>query len=482
METAMERLSTGQRINSASDDAAGVAIASRMEANVKGLQQAIRNAGDAQGLISTAEGAQVEIVNILQRMREISVQSVNDTNSSTDRAALNDEVKQLRLELDRIATSTTWAGSALLDGTFVSKEFQIGADTGQTLLVSQDSMATADIGLHKFDSTGAVLGTAVATAALSLIATAADADQVVVGKNGSAIAATAINVAASAVAAAVNTDTNSTGVAASAHTAVLIDNMSAAPTGSTVSFTLGGGSGTSTITTTMTDQTDLTNLVTAINTYSGTTGVTAEFNGTDKSAIILREDDGDNIVVGEFTALASDGTTAVTIDMTAQTNFEGTTFTGSAATVGAAATTDSNVALGVVRMTSDKAFSLSGWTTGDYIGANTSGASSLSAISAVSVSSKAGAESAIAVIDGALGMVATSRAALGAYSNRLDSTISNLTNIANETEASRGRIMDADFAAETTNLSKAQILQQASTAMLAQANASKQNVLSLLQG
>ena len=150
----MERLSTGQRINSAADDAAGLAISTRMGANISGMNQAIRNALDAQSLIDTAEGAQTETMNLMQRMRELAVQSANDTNSQSDREALNDEIVQLRTEIDRIASTTTWAGQKLLDGTFVGKSFQIGSFAGETLRIDQDAMTSAALGEYQYSTTG----------------------------------------------------------------------------------------------------------------------------------------------------------------------------------------------------------------------------------------------------------------------------------------------------------------------------------------
>jgi len=264
MEISMERLSTGKRINQAADDAAGVSIASRLSAEVKGTQQAIRNAMDAQSLLDTAEGAHLEIEQVLQRMRELAVQAANDTNSSSDRTALNAEVTELKAEINRIKDVTTWAGIKLLDGTqsTTGLRFQVGADNSVTNTSGADRLT------------------------------------------------------------------------------VKIDNMA---------------------------------------------------------------------------------TTAI-------------------------------------------------------------GSGSATYVSAIALDTMTNASAAISVLDAAITTVNTQRSELGSYSNRLDHVVSNLTNISNNLQAGLGRIQDADFAAETTNLAKTQILQQASTAMLAQANAAKQNVLSLLQG
>jgi flagellin len=264
MEISMERLSTGKRINQAADDAAGVSIASRLSAEIRGSNQAIRNAMDAQALLDTAEGAHIEIEAVLQRMRELAVQSVNDTNNSTDRAALDAEVTELKAEIDRIKDSTTWAGIKLLDGTHsvTGLTFQVGAD--------------------------------------NIVGNTSNADKLT----------------------------------------VKIDDM---------------------------------------------------------------------------------GVSAI-------------------------------------------------------------GSGSATYVTAIALDTMTNATAAISVLDAAITTVNTQRSELGSYSNRLDHVVSNLTNISNNLQAGLGRIQDADFAAETTNLARTQILQQASTAMLAQANAAKQNVLSLLQG
>ena len=478
LDTAMERLSTGMRINAASDDAAGLSIATRMESNISGMNQAIRNAMDAQSLIDTAESSQAETMNLMQRIRELAVQASNDTNSQSDRLALNAEVTQLRTEIDRIASTTTWAGQNLLDGTFVGKSFQIGSFAGETLKINQDAMTSANLGEHSYETVGMA-----SAAAATATATMASTGFTVLGKDGSAAATVTAADTAKALAAAVNVDTADTGVKAAAHTALQFEfGASTAPT-TTTSFSLNGGGTAQTISASITDVTDLTALVTAINSKSGTTGVTAEFNGTDKSKLILREQDGDNITIEGFSSLA--GTSNLTATITEQSNYEGTSFSG--ATTLTTAGTDSTIYTGVAKLTSTEAFALSksaaGTAANSYFGDTaTSQASSLDQVSQIDISTRAGAEAALSVLDTAMLKVAESRGELGAVSNRLDSTVANLTAIVTNTAASQSRIQDADFAAETSNLTKSQILSQAATAMLAQANASKQGVLSLLQG
>jgi flagellin len=481
MELSMERLSTGKRINSASDDAAGSAISSRLTAEIRGTNMAIRNAMDGQALIDTAEGAHQEVESILQRMRELAVQASNDTNSNVDRSNLQSEITQLQTEIDRIASTTSWAGINLLDGSFSAKKFQVGSDSGAVHQISTSMVAmnTASIGANRVDSTGFT-----AAASTGVTETSTSTMFNVTGPKGADTISFTVNDSVKTIAAAVNAATSGTGVTA---TAVTHAKLSSVGTGA-LTFTLGGTS-TAAITATVTTASDLTGLRDAINSVAGTSGVTAAFDGSSKAALILTDVDGDDISILDFTA--SGGATGLTVQAM---NYDATAVSATAITLSGAgsSTTDSTSVHGTLRMESSGSFTVdaeysSGTTSSvgaatGYFGASTSTTSSLSAVSGVNIGTLAGARGAIDSLDGALRMVASQRSDLGAISNRIDSTVSNLTNISSNLQAGRGRIEDADFAAETTSLAKSQILQQASTAMLAQANASKQNVLSLLQG
>jgi flagellin len=478
METSMERLSTGKRINSAADDAAGVAIASRLSSEIKGTNQAIRNAMDGQALIDTAEGAHSEVENILQRMRELSVQASNDTNSTLDRTYLQDEMEQLTAEIDRIASTTTWAGTNLLDGTFTSKQFQIGSGsaTNHTISTSLKSTSSASLGAHTVESTAlANKATAAATATM----TVTDFD--LMGPKGSKEIAVTANDSAKTIAQSVNDQASSTGVTATATTFVKLASVSAA---AATTMTLNGGGTATAISFTLSATSDLTAMKDAINAVAGSTGVTAAFDGTSKAALILNEADGDNITITDF----AQGTATMTARAL---KADGTTVSAVAAvTLTSGGTSDSTIVTGSFQLTADAAFSVQDEETGTtdtsgatgYFNSTATRSSTLSAVSAIDIGTTSGARTAMKAIDGALRMVSAQRSDLGSVSNRLDSTVSNLTNISTNLAAGKGRIEDADFAAETTNLAKTQILQQASTAMLAQANSSKQNVLSLLQG
>jgi flagellin len=471
LDTSIERLSSGLRINSAKDDAAGMAIVSKMEAQVRGVSQAIRNATDSQKLIDTSEGAHVETLNILQRMRELAVQSSNDTNQAIDRSFLNAEATQLIAEIDRIASQTTWNGAKILDGTFTSKQFQLGANENEKVTYSIDSAKSAAIGNYKV--TGTAFQEQVATSGVA-------AHTVTVsGHIGSSSISVLVDSTAKEAAALVNAKTSDTGVTASAVTNAKLGTLGAA---ATITFTLGNGDASAAVSATMTDTADLRALKDAINAVAGTTGITAEMDSSSNADIILTHSDGADIIITAFTDSA-DGDmilTALDADL--------------AAAGGTQVTLDDSVAssasaighvFGQLDFNSHKTFTITSGdnTAGDnFLSTTAANTSSLSAVSAISLGTAANAEAAITVIDGAINKINQSRADLGAISNRLDSTISNLTNVATNVEGSMSNIRDADFSVETSKLTRAQILTQAATSMLAQANTSKQSILALLQG
>ncbi len=349
--TSMQRLSSGLRVNSAKDDAAGLAISERMNAQVRGLNVAARNANDGISLAQTAEGALGKVGDMLQRMRELAVQSANATNSSDDRAALDAEVQQLVSEIGRVASTTSFNGRKILDGTFTNQTFQVGANSGETISV-------ASIANVQTNALGVSTRASVNSAAISGFAT-------------TAIASGAITIN--------GTNIGAIGVAANA-------------------------------------QDRANQLVTAINQVSETTGVTAMIDTTSNTITL---NSGANIVIAG----------------TAPAPF-------TAATTTAAATTG---------------------------------------ISSVNVLSAASASTALDTIDTALNTINSARGNLGALQSRFENAVSNIQIQSENLSAARGRIVDADFAKETANLSRAQILQQAGTAMVAQANQIPQGVLALLR-
>jgi len=493
MQGAIESLSTGLRINSASDDVAGMAISSRMESTIRGLSQAIRNSSDGKNMFDTIEGASLEAVNILQRIRELAVQSANDSNTGLDRSFLQKELTQLVAEVDRISSHTTWNGKKLLDGTLSGQQIQIGMFNDEDITFSVDGMASGSIGNYEVDTVNEVDLHASAGAAVI-----SDNTFTIVGSVGSKTV-TATAATAKQHAAIANSVTAETGVTATAVTKVKINGLAAVGTGPTVngSYTMGlQGTNTSatTITFTIDVASDMRALRDAVNNVSGTTGITAKMGATNAD-VILTHATGEDIVITAFdntgttesaTAYHKLVVTALAADETAQasgTVGAGVTDDGSGfqATLRTQSTNPelSTRTHGTVKFQSSEAFSISGYQTDALPSASTNG--SLASLASASLSTAVNAEKAIRIVDGALHKINTVRAELGAMSNRMDAAIDNLTNVVTNTQASQSHIQDADFAAETSKLTKAQILAQAATSMLAQANTSKQSVLSLLQ-
>ncbi len=448
LQTAIQRLSSGLRINSAKDDAAGLAISDRMTAQIRGVNQAARNANDGISLAQTAEGALASITDNLQRIRELSVQSANATNSASDRASLQQEVSQLTAEIDRVATQTQFNGTNLLDGSFTSKVFQVGANAGQTITVGSIASArTSALGVsYSASVTGGVTTAALTAGQLTINGAAIQAS--VAGAsagqlNDSAYAiAQAINASQGAVTATANA-TTVTGAAPTTFTnigagGVLINGVD-------IGAVTGGGSAAA----------QGANIAAAVNAVSAASGVTA--TAAASGAVTLTAADGRDITIG------GSSTTALT----------GFTF---------GATTRGTITLSASGVTSTS-ITVGGTTPGNAGLAAGTTASSLTgtAVSLLDISSVAGANTALASVDSALSAISSARASLGAIQNRFTSTISTLQTMSENLSASRSRITDADFAAETANLSRAQVLQQAGTAMVAQANQLPQQVLTLLR-
>jgi len=577
MELSMERLSTGKRINSASDDAAGIAISSRLTSEIRGTNQAIRNAMDAQAMIDTAEGAHSEIENILQRMRELAVQSANDTNSSTDRTNLNTELNQLSAEIDRIASVTSWAGKNLLDGTASALNFQIGSGTASANQLSVSITAMNASALSVADGSAAAVS---ATSALSdtTFATSVSGDVLTISTAASGQAAVSAQDATAAVSerqqfashtpvdASLYVLKDSDGNEISSFTSDATATLSEIVTGLTggtdgagaavtvshdgtnlildwgdaidkglATLEVGGGvvdeSGPVTTETISLDTTSTANdgaySTTADEGHTltvTTNGVTTTLSAATGSAyskanlVAAFQADSDYENAGFTIELSSDDIIVRFNDYgtgtanTASLATNPVTTTNAAELVAgeplqAAVTAQDLVAEETVTITlgsdnfeveldtaTHNTEALQATQIAAVLNADSTFAAQYSAVAVgttvtftglddtFNITTAANAESAIGTIDTAIQSINSQRATLGSYSNRLDSTVSNLTNISSNLQAGRGRIEDADFAAETTSLAKSQILQQASTAMLAQANASKQNVLSLLQG
>jgi flagellin len=586
--TALQRLSSGLRINSAKDDAAGLAISERFTTQIRGLNQAVRNANDGISLAQTAEGALGETGNALQRIRELAIQSANSTNSASDRAALNAESAQLLAEIQRNGLTTQFNGQNILDGSFSSAQFQVGANANQTISFGITGATTNLLGAYQATST-AVTSSAFDGAGFTI-------NGVEVGVSAATSAAGVTADSATAKATAINSKTAQTGVSATAASSV----QGGAPTARS-SLTNGAllinGVAVGSIARDASAVTQGRNAATAINAVTNQTGVTAVADAS-TGALTLSSSDGRNIALTSATADAAGATAifnATGLDVSVGANptghdtftltiggafdltpaagslAEGDSFTldgltyefttdatvtsgrvgitvadTNTATQVATATTaaihaqyllgntavDATSAAAVITVTNSKfgangtlaTFSDAGVTAGgtttaivesaetagtsaaDGTGITTRGTLTLSSpanftlggadlafgglasaapaltrLDTVNISTVAGANAAIAVLDGALSQVTSIRADLGAVQNRFSSTVANLTTTAENLSAARSRILDADFAAETASLTRAQILQQAGTAILAQANAIPQNVLSLLR-
>lgn len=482
LNTSIQRLSSGLRINSAKDDAAGLAISDRMQSQIKGMTQATRNANDGVSMAQTAEGALSSSGDILQRIRELAVQSSNSSNSASDRQALQTEVTQLSSELNRISNTTEFNGQKLLDGTMGTANFQVGANANQLISMTGSNFQTNTYGNNNIASNG------VAAAAAS---TAAKGTITINGSLGTAKINTVAYAAAvggatpsdevkgstaKTIVSDINNQTAKTGVTATAQTDMNLQMAAGSysftlasdnATPVTVSFSVGGSAS---------NATDYASAINAINAQSANTGVTAQYDSKN-GGVKLSNSTGENIALG-----ASAGTVNVKnyeadgdLQATAAFQMDGT----------AGKTTA--VVTGRISYDSENSFSVTdeaaGATGGSgFLTASDGNASKLKSVASLDITNFEGAQAAIKIADAALAKVNGQRAQYGALQSRFESAISNLQSSTENLSASRSRIVDTDFAAETAKMTRGQILQQAGTSMLAQANSLPNGVLSLLRG
>jgi flagellin len=445
-------LSSGLRINSAKDDAAGLQIASRLTSQINGLGVAQRNANDGISMAQTAEGAMQESSNILQRMRDLALQSANGSNSADDRAALQKEVGALQQELTRIAETTKFGGTSLLDGSFGTKQFQIGANANETINVTLSDMSADAVGVYEI--TGAGTST---VASLGDVETVALATNLNTSGDTLNINGTNVTVGANTGAATIADSINAEGIGVTAE-AVLETEISGITAASTSTITVSkGGSGV--------DSYDL-------GTYGGDSARLAEDMQADGYDAIYDEAS-DTIT---FKATGVDG-----LDTSGAGDTSGFTIGGTAV----ASTTGSLSVSSELQLSSADKIGISGTKADELLGgtiASTGGTAALTTIESIDIggASSDGAQDAIKAIDAALAQIDSQRADLGAVQNRFGHTISNLSNVSENVSASRSRIQDTDFASETAELTKNQILQQAGTSILAQSNQLPQAALSLL--
>ena len=582
LETAMERLSTGSKINSASDDAAGLAMTQRMTAQIKGLNMAIKNSSDGIAMTKSIEGAIAEVSDMLQRMRELSIQAANGTNSASDRSYLQDEVNLLIQEVTRVSANTRYNGSLILDGTFINKQLQVGIEEGEHITFSVDSVAANQIGAHTLVGNGVNPETPGATAPINPITTAEDIE--IFGYLGTKVIEASTEDTAKEIAIKVNLSSSDTGVRAYAKTFAALSSGDA--TARTYNIKINDyQTGNFVI-----SSTDVNDAVEAINRISGASGVTAK---AENNKVVLFDSDGDDIrientkigsefvdlvveklgedglvsnVIGQPVRLGqgatstntlatftqatgtltkyaskehsiSDGTTTIKFtadadptDAELQAGFRaatgydsfkydigisGTTITYTAREPGviqtaekpiltadaavddegaltdgtAGASADATRVSGTLKFVSAMSFSVEqagdgadhATTPKGYFDTGSQTATLID-LTQVKISTEAGASDAISIIDAALDKVAQMRSDLGAVENRMEHTISNLMNIAEKTADSRSRLEDADFALESAQLAKNQVLQQAGTSLLSQANQMSHLVMELLRG
>ena len=451
-----QRLSSGMRINSAKDDAAGLGISDRMTSQVRGINQAVRNTNDGISLAQTAEGGLAESTAILQRVRELAVQAANDTNTDSDRESLQGEVDQLLTELDRIAEKTTFNNKSVLDGTFIGAKFHIGANSNDTITVSVKDARATSLGRQVRESSSgdiaitggnqALLDGDVVINAVTIRATVAADDTISTTGNASS---------AIAKAAAINDSSEFTGVRAIVEATEVFGgaDITAVTLDSTNLLQING----STITGFRVQDNDADDsLINAINAVTDDTGVVASLD--ENNRLLLTADDGRNVEI---------------------------TVAGDATRLGLAAAAGTTVTGGRLTLQSESQVVLEGAATdklGDIGGANQSlfGVNDRNSVSTIDITSREGANVAIDISDVAIKQVSGIRSELGAIQNRLESTVNNLAVAAENVTAARSRIRDADFATETADFSRNQILQQAGISVLAQANQQPQVALALL--
>ena len=462
--TSMERLSSGVRINTAKDDAAGLAIATRMTANIRGVDAAVRNANDGISLTQTAEGALSQIGDSLQRIRELAVQSANSGNNASDRAAINNEASQLIAEIDRVASNASFNSLNLLDGTFTSQALQVGVgnSANDRMLISIGSAKSSALGVGANSSytaakagAGVVSSLALTSGELSVNAyqggasvsdgvSFANADASGIAKASAINAISGQSGVSATVSATTHRHSAASVVTATVAGDLLINGVDIGVIGA-ASAAGWGERGTQT--------------AAAVNSKTSQTGVTATVDTA--GLVTLAAADGRNITV---TATANGFTKTGLGVSNAATSYTSTLSLSSSGAAGI--TLGGTTGLSAVNMT-----------TTAIVATSTAGAG----VSSLNLTTVSGSQTALATLDRAINTITDSRASMGAYQNRLTAAVSNLETSSINLKASRSRIMDTDYAKESTALAKSQIISQAATAMLAQANQAQQSVLALLK-
>ncbi len=494
----MSSLGSGKRIQSASDDTANMQISNRLGKLTNGMNVAIRNANDGISITQTAEGAAQEVTNVLHRMRDLAIQSANATNTAGDRRAIQQEVDQLKNELNRIAETTTFGGQNLLDGTFGSQQFQVGAESNETIGVALVSVSTEGLSHNETQLEGRATRATYSDSSLTAARAQIEANGfgsgapgpatdtlTIVGTNTQQVELSSSD-SASQMAKDINLAFEQTGVTAHATTSLALHVHDGVDTdrvgfeaGENVSFELGNGSRSETVWFTASGDysDDLATLANRINENSASTGISAELDGTNQQ-LILTSHAGDNIEISDYT----EGSEGVDNQLAIRAVDYDDSF-GAATTLA----NDGSAAIvrGTVTLSSNEGFSLSGdadfGAANNALGAgNTDINSKEASVAEIDMTTAEGSQRAISILDSAISQVDGLRSMLGGVQNRFSSTIANLAVTHENTSAANSRILDADVSKETAELAKLQVTQQATTALMSQANSMKDQAIRLL--
>ena len=461
----MERLATGLRVNSSKDDPAAISVSSRLLAEIKGIEQGLFNISKMQTALSISDQTNASIENDLQAIRELALQSANSTRDAHDRSMLQVEVASRKANADALAQNAAFNKIKLTDGTFINKVVQLTGSSNNQISVSVSSSRSSSIGEFYLLGSPHLKAGASGSTAISDVTS----QTVVIAGKGSSTIDISSGSSAKTVASSINLALTTTGVAGISSTKIKLDNLSNLASGKAINFKIG----TTTISNSIVTPSNLSNLMVNINAQTNTTGVTAQL-GSSNGELILSNSDGSDILIDDFISTNTADST-VTLDVTsidARTGSEVGSAVSIADTVSGGShqtTIDSVIAVGQVELTSNKSFSITGHdaTATKLLQNNTV---NTSFIDSVDISTQVGASNTVKTIDAAILTVNEIRANLGAYINRLSSSANHLTDIKIPKTKAYNQIIDADFAKEMLNLTKAQIIQNSAAAMLAQAN------------
>ena len=478
MQQAMERLSSGKRINRSADDAAGMGISLVHKAQTMGLGGAVKHAVDAIGVVNSIEGSLATANDLLLRMRELAVQASSDVNVKAERKSIQDEVNQINSALNALASETKFNNKKLLDGTYNAK-ITIGKDAQEFVNLSVNPMDASSVGSHEINSKVEIINPPSndhENAKNTLNSQfSADADYEVKGANGSATINMNGGEDARDVARAFNLATGATGVTASAVTRLKIVNVTESDH---FSFTLQGREkNASVVTASIADKDDLTTLKNSINSVSSDTGIVANLVNN-KSSILLVQSEGYDIIIGDLTTVSGN----MTVDAV-EKNISGKLIDQNNQRVlnGNGSGSDSVSIFGQVTLSSSKAFSITSGHADNHFNTSTEAIiSDFVSLDNIDLSTQETASMAMARLDSAIAMISEMRSEMGAKSVRFQSIINNLTNVEINTERHMDFLEDAEFTTESSKLARSQVVQEASTAMIAQANNVSKFMMSFL--